>query len=49
MCFGPADRKSWYNRVPTADIDFIPRRPGRFELRCADHDWAGMMGEIIVQ
>ena len=33
----------------SADIDLIPRRPGRFELTCADHDWAGMTGEIIVQ
>jgi uncharacterized cupredoxin-like copper-binding protein len=33
----------------SADIDLLPRRPGRFELRCADHDWAGMTGEIIVQ
>jgi uncharacterized cupredoxin-like copper-binding protein len=33
----------------SADVDFIARRPGRFDLRCADHDWAGMTGEIIVQ
>jgi len=33
----------------SADIDLIPRHPGRFELSCADHDWAGMTGEIIVQ
>ena len=33
----------------TADIDLLPKRPGRFELSCADHDWAGMTGEIVVQ
>jgi uncharacterized cupredoxin-like copper-binding protein len=33
----------------SADIDLLPRRPGHFELRCADHDWAGMTGEIIVR
>jgi uncharacterized cupredoxin-like copper-binding protein len=33
----------------SADVDLLPRRPGRFDLKCADHDWAGMTGEIIVQ
>jgi plastocyanin len=33
----------------SADIDFIPRRSGRYDLSCADHDWAGMTGQIIVQ
>jgi uncharacterized cupredoxin-like copper-binding protein len=31
------------------DVLFVPRRAGRFKLICADHDWAGMVGEIIVE
>jgi plastocyanin len=31
------------------DIDLIPERIGRYELICADHDWAGMVGEISVR
>jgi uncharacterized cupredoxin-like copper-binding protein len=33
----------------TADIDLVPKRPGKYELRCADHDWDGMVGGIEVQ
>jgi len=33
----------------TADIALIPQRAGQFDLRCADHDWAGMTGEIVVR
>jgi uncharacterized cupredoxin-like copper-binding protein len=33
----------------SADLYFIPRQSGLFELRCADHDWAGMTGTIIVE
>jgi hypothetical protein len=31
------------------DVDFIARTPGDFGLMCADHDWAGMKAEILVQ
>src|SRR5262245_11785054 len=31
------------------DFDFVPRQAGRFPFICADHDWAGMTGEIIVE
>jgi plastocyanin len=31
------------------DVFLLPRRAGRFELSCADHDWEGMVGEIIVE
>jgi uncharacterized cupredoxin-like copper-binding protein len=24
-------------------------KPGKFELTCADHDWDGMVGEIVVE
>jgi len=24
-------------------------RPGRYDTRCADHDWTGMTGEITVK
>jgi uncharacterized cupredoxin-like copper-binding protein len=33
----------------SADVDLIPRRSGHYDLICADHDWAGMTGEIVVQ
>jgi len=33
----------------SADIEFIPQRSGHYDLTCADHDWAGMTGEIIVR
>ena len=28
---------------------FVPRKPGRYQLDCADHDWDGMVGEITVE
>ncbi len=31
------------------DILLVPRRAGHFKLICADHDWAGMVGEIVVE
>jgi len=31
------------------DVLFVPRAAGRFRLTCADHDWAGMVGEIVVR
>jgi len=31
------------------DVYFIPRVAGRYPLTCADHDWAGMVGEINVE
>ena len=30
------------------DLYFVPQQAGRFRLTCADHDWAGMVGEIVV-
>jgi uncharacterized cupredoxin-like copper-binding protein len=30
------------------ELRFTARRPGRYPMACADHDWAGMVGEIIV-
>jgi plastocyanin len=33
----------------TVDVDLVPLRPGHYDLRCEDHDWAGMTGEIDVQ
>jgi uncharacterized cupredoxin-like copper-binding protein len=29
-------------------LRFTARRPGRYPMACADHDWAGMVGEIVV-
>jgi uncharacterized cupredoxin-like copper-binding protein len=31
------------------DVDVVAPEPGTYELRCADHDWAGMIGRIIVR
>ena len=31
------------------DVYLVPRQPGRYPLACADHDWAGMTGEITVE
>ena len=31
------------------DVLFVPRTAGRYRLTCADHDWAGMVGEIVVR
>ena len=31
------------------DVEFIARLPGHFVLTCADHDWAEMRGDIVVQ
>ena len=31
------------------DFYVVPLRAGRFGLRCSDHDWAGMVGEITVR
>jgi uncharacterized cupredoxin-like copper-binding protein len=32
-----------------ADVDLVPLKPGSYKLICADHDWAGMTGEITVE
>jgi uncharacterized cupredoxin-like copper-binding protein len=31
------------------DLYLVPRQAGRYPFACADHDWAGMTGEIIVE
>lgn len=31
------------------DVEFIARMPGHFGLICADHDWAGMTADILVE
>jgi len=31
------------------DLYFVARIPGRYSLTCADHDWDGMTGGIIVE
>jgi uncharacterized cupredoxin-like copper-binding protein len=31
------------------DVYLVPRRAGHYRLFCADHDWAGMIGEIAVE
>jgi uncharacterized cupredoxin-like copper-binding protein len=31
------------------ELDFVPRQRGEFGLICADHDWAGMIGGIVIE
>jgi uncharacterized cupredoxin-like copper-binding protein len=31
------------------DLFFVARRRGRYDMRCPDHDWAGMTGDITVK
>jgi uncharacterized cupredoxin-like copper-binding protein len=31
------------------DLDFTAPQPGHYPFACADHDWAGMTGEITVE
>lgn len=31
------------------DLFLTPGKPGTYDLRCADHDWNGMVGGITVQ
>jgi uncharacterized cupredoxin-like copper-binding protein len=31
------------------ELRFVARQPGRYPLTCADHDWDGMVGEIVVE
>ena len=32
----------------TKEVDLVPTRVGGYSLICADHDWDGMVGKIIV-
>ncbi len=31
------------------DLYFVAKRSGRYDMRCPDHDWAGMTGDITVR
>jgi uncharacterized cupredoxin-like copper-binding protein len=31
------------------DLYFVPKQAGSFKLRCSDHDWAGMVGDITIK
>jgi plastocyanin len=33
----------------TKDIFLTAHRPGTYDLLCADHDWAGLVGSITVE
>jgi uncharacterized cupredoxin-like copper-binding protein len=33
----------------TKDLYFVAERRGRYDMRCPDHDWAGMTGDITVK
>ena len=32
----------------TQNLYFVADQPGKYDLRCADHDWAGMTGDITI-
>jgi uncharacterized cupredoxin-like copper-binding protein len=31
------------------DLYFVAPQPGAYKLRCSDHDWAGMIGDITIR
>ena len=31
------------------DVFLTPHSPGTYDLHCSDHDWAGMVGGIVVR
>jgi uncharacterized cupredoxin-like copper-binding protein len=33
----------------SVDVDLEPLKPGTYRLICADHDWDGMVGDILVK
>ena len=33
----------------TKTLNFTAKQAGHYDLRCSDHDWAGMIGRIIVK
>jgi uncharacterized cupredoxin-like copper-binding protein len=33
----------------TKDLFLTPHKPGKYDLRCSDHDWYGMVGGITVK
>ena len=33
----------------SVDVDLEPLKPGTYRLICADHDWDGMVGDIVVK
>jgi len=45
---GPYTNQFAVDPGKTKDVFFIPLKPGRYNLVCADHDWAGMTGEIVI-
>jgi uncharacterized cupredoxin-like copper-binding protein len=40
VVLGPGERKA---------LVFVAAAAGRYPLSCADHDWAGMTGDIVVE
>jgi uncharacterized cupredoxin-like copper-binding protein len=30
------------------NLYFVAKEPGKYDLRCSDHDWAGMVGDITI-
>lgn len=43
------DREILVQPGETKDLIFRAPRPGTYDMRCADHDWAGMVGQIVVE
>jgi uncharacterized cupredoxin-like copper-binding protein len=40
VVLGPGQRK---------ELRFVASTAGRFAMSCADHDWAGMTGQIVIE
>ena len=45
----PQQREIVLQRKEQRDVYFVPHTPGRYELTCADHAWAGMTGDITIE
>ena len=45
---GPDDTEIVIQPGQKKDFYFLPKQAGSYDLRCSDHDWAGMVGHITV-
>lgn len=45
----PEQREAELQPKEHRDVYFVPQTPGRYALWCADHDWAGMTGDITIE
>ena len=46
---GTYGREIVLQRGEQKDLYFVAPQPGTFKLICGDHEWLGMVGEIVMQ